>query len=124
MNIIIQKEIGSFFLSLPPIPYFRYKNSVARSIAQNRAKNPFPVEAFALSANIKYEFVTDIAIHIIISGVGLGEEVWMTACIKIIAVFITVLIFRSLIMNSNLFCMRYRWIFGDFKTNRSPGNRD
>jgi len=66
MNIIIQKEIGSFFLSLPPISYFRYKNSVARSTAQNRAKNPFPVEAFALSANIKYEFVTDIAILLLV----------------------------------------------------------
>jgi len=53
MNIIIQKEIGSFFLSLPPIPYFRYKNSVARSIAQNRAKNPFPVEAFCIERQHK-----------------------------------------------------------------------
>ena len=51
MNIT-RKEICLFFFS----SFFRYKNSVARSTAQNRAKKD-PLEAFALSANIKYEFI-------------------------------------------------------------------
>jgi len=95
---------------------------VARSTAQNRAKKD-PLEAFALSANIKYGFIIVGHRRNIISGEGVQcSHGWMTARVKIIALLLSCLFsFRSL-MNCNLFRMRFGSIafFGDFKTNRSP----
>lgn len=94
---------------------------MARSTAQNRAKKD-PLEAFALSANIKYGFIIVGHRRNIISGEGVQcSHGWMTARVKIIALLLSCLFsFRSL-MNCNLFRMRFGSIafFWRFKTNRS-----